>query len=711
MKKSSIIAGLLLTAGAMSAAVTEQAAMEYASFNVKDIDTQVGASANTRINMHVTYPEGFEYRTFYVFSREYDPTGRWVGDAVREFSFNWYEDTCFFCLDGVYNGLPYILISPDVEVTGTTDVHLDFNDCVNFIEGQPVLSDGSDALGEVLNNRGEVVNEGNIERGWAATVISRKGNSMLVLSNLTIFGLNGDSSTLSKGWGGIMINDIGDEYEVLLNQYFDIVATGEYASVFQSVNGADVRGELFLRNNPDDYVSMAADYTNPVPGPYDVTDTDWYQITTTYSYDGLWSDTGGGRYTTSMPAQDHFLINQNLCEGNRIQPVFTIAKCVSDNGGVAETRNFYPIMSPRFQLSGSKAVFQPNHTDDFFSFFHISIPEEGVPFFLYRPYPVHPRFGWEWDFANEEVPHFGNTTPCITVASLWNSIYAGSVMEIYNIGRLGDIRLCDDEIAWAIAKRNDEIVFEGSISELYAWSGMEFPKARPSGKYVFTIENDNAMVDDMPSLNTTVISVDASKPDHEPPSLTMVTFRDGEDRINDHFKTPGEGVLEFTAVDFSSAINSYGLPYLSALPLESVKVEYSPMGEDKFKELAVEEIPDLYYMPEFGYFFRGSLASVTDYSENGWFTLRFTVADGMGNTQVQTLEPAFKIDSAMTAVEEITDDSGLSITSEGVTACGEILIYDSMGRIVRRGEGNVSTIGLSGVHVVKTGITTTKIIL
>ena len=83
---------------------------------------------------------------------------------------------------------------------------------------------------------------------------------------------------------------------------------------------------------------------------------------------------------------------------------------------------------------------------------------------------------------------------------------------------------------------------------------------------------------------------------------------------------------------------------------KSLKVEYSPFGADSFKPLAYEEIPELYFMPEFGHFYRAQLDRVNVVSETGWFSLRFTMTDEAGNSQVQTIEPAFSIEAAISGV-------------------------------------------------------------
>lgn len=402
----------------------------------------------------------------------------------------------------------------------------------------------------------------------------------------------------------------------------------------------------------------------------------------------------------------------NLCQENFIDPVLGIGKCVEDNGGQQALRTFYSIISPRFTLKGDKATFMPAPTDDWFSYEYINIPEGGVPSPQYLPFTVHPRYKWEWDFNSDSRLVFGNSTPCLTGATFWNDLYPTiSHMDFYYMGRLGENRFCDNPLAWALVEKDGEEIFSGSMPELISWSFSNLT-ARPRGEYKFTIENDNVLVDGLQGLNTTVITVNASATDHEPPTLTMVTFRNSHnDNIEDHFQAPEDGILEFSAVDFSTDVNSYGYPFLVGNPLESVKVEYSPLGENVYTELPVYEIPELYFMPEFGHFYRGSLETVTKGSANGWFKLRFTVTDAAGNSQVQTIEPAFRIESAITGIESVNPDDQLKIEDGTISAIGEISVYDTLGNLVKKGNASVSTLGLKGIYIVKTINSTTKIVL
>ena len=106
------------------------------------------------------------------------------------------------------------------------------------------------------------------------------------------------------------------------------------------------------------------------------------------------------------------------------------------------------------------------------------------------------------------------------------------------------------------------------------------------------------------------------------------------------------------------------------LPMD-VTVEYSPYGEENWQELVVEEVPELFQMPGWGYFYRASLADVTGTATQGWFDLRFKLHDDAGNWQEQVVSPAFRIDDLIsTAVEEVP----------AATAVREVARYSVDGR-------------------------------
>ena len=98
-----------------------------------------------------------------------------------------------------------------------------------------------------------------------------------------------------------------------------------------------------------------------------------------------------------------------------------------------------------------------------------------------------------------------------------------------------------------------------------------------------------------------------------------------------------------------------------------------------------------------GYYYRASLKDVEGAGEKGWFDLRFSMADAAGNTHVQTVSPAFRIDDLVdTGISQLTNDNGQS------TIPGNETVYDVMGRRLANAQSSISN-GQSqkGIHIVR----------
>ena len=154
--------------------------------------------------------------------------------------------------------------------------------------------------------------------------------------------------------------------------------------------------------------------------------------------------------------------------------------------------------------------------------------------------------------------------------------------------------------------------------------------------------------------------------------------------ITDCFDVPQDGILEFCGGDFNLQ-NKNDLFYFDCKE-QAVAVAYSPSGQDSWTELAVDEIPELYRMPGFGYFYRGSLESVNCESSNGWYDLKITLTDASGNMQEQTISPAFRIGN-VTGVSETLQSTmslrhvGRQLYVDGVDSAG-VSVYTADGMCV-----------------------------
>ena len=192
-------------------------------------------------------------------------------------------------------------------------------------------------------------------------------------------------------------------------------------------------------------------------------------------------------------------------------------------------------------------------------------------------------------------------------------------------------------------------------------------------------------VDGLPGHNTTTAFLDQNQEDMNPPSLEMLHFKNAAGKVTDRFATAADGTMEFYASDFDYVY----YPELwngvyECQPVE-VTVEYAPYGTEEWTELAVEEIPEYYQEPGWGYFYRGSLAGVTGQGLNGWFDLRFRLHDASGNWMDQVVSPAFRID----------DQAYSSVATVGSDDAREVARYNLAGQRIDANTPGVAIIRMS----------------
>ncbi len=279
--------------------------------------------------------------------------------------------------------------------------------------------------------------------------------------------------------------------------------------------------------------------------------------------------------------------------------------------------------------------------------------------------------------AEERLGIVGDNCPinAVNVESFYDE-YQGDVVSFANnyVGRYGESRLYDDADVTQTLKFNGE-----EIEDPDNWS------RESKGIWEFTVTNTNIVVDGLQGENKTVVYFDETNEESACPGIEMLHFR-SEAGITDRFATAAEGVLEFMGGAFKyNYYSDFRNGVYECQPME-VTVEYSPYGEENWQELAVEEIPELYQMPGWGYFYRASLAEVTGKATKGWFDVRFKLQDEAGNWQEQVVSPAFRIDNLVaTAVEEV----------DAATAAREVARYSVDGRQLTAPQPGLNIIKMS----------------
>ena len=253
-------------------------------------------------------------------------------------------------------------------------------------------------------------------------------------------------------------------------------------------------------------------------------------------------------------------------------------------------------------------------------------------------YPGHEAFS----FTNENKGMlYGASAPfCNFEMTSYYNEYLNATMFNYNplyIGQLGEQRETDKNYTQTTVKFNNNEVYNGDYYGVSEFTRNWATSSHEKGVF------DLTFTDGLAGKNVTHIIYDEQKEDAMAPVLQMLQFRSTDDIVTNNFENPKDGILQFAGGDFvyneipGTNINWYDCKE------QTVAVAYSPYGQDSWTELAVDEIPELYRMPGFGYFYRGSLESVNRESSNGWYDLKVTLTDASGNMQEQTISPAFRI--------------------------------------------------------------------
>lgn len=102
-------------------------------------------------------------------------------------------------------------------------------------------------------------------------------------------------------------------------------------------------------------------------------------------------------------------------------------------------------------------------------------------------------------------------------------------------------------------------------------------------------------------------------------------------------------------------------------------VEYAPTGSENWQPLAMaEEVSER--SPAYGNHYSANLSQISTSSDNGWYDLRITLTTPAGNSQRQTLSPAFNI----------ADMAGVDTASLSNRDDAHVSYFDLQGRPLTR---------------------------
>lgn len=298
-------------------------------------------------------------------------------------------------------------------------------------------------------------------------------------------------------------------------------------------------------------------------------------------------------------------------------------------------------------------------------------------------YPGNPALSWK-EHGEEYI--YGNNCPLLSIKS---KDYDGKTTKL--------------------------LTYLGRYGESYETYKSTVAKSQQAdGEFIDeTFVQENVKVDEMEGKNVTIVHRLKSGSDITAPSVQMLRFvaapsqagSTSDGVITDRL-TAADGSLEFVAGDMQyhhdpdHALNRY----YECKPISSVEVSCAKHGTDAWSRLNAEEIPEKYFMPGFGYFYRASLASLDGADE--WYDLRIKLTDEVGNVHTQTLMPAFFIKAGTSGLTELDLPSDDISCEGGYVLTGKlssIVILSLDGKPVRkRASGRKVYVGdlLKGIYLV-----------
>lgn len=223
-------------------------------------------------------------------------------------------------------------------------------------------------------------------------------------------------------------------------------------------------------------------------------------------------------------------------------------------------------------------------------------------------------------------------------------------------GPLGELRDIDLIKTAVEVKKDGETVCDNPFDFLTF-------STRSPGVWDITLDNTNFKVKEQQGRNLCQLHLNVTSTSRLAPTITKYALRNSEGLITNTFSAADDATLQFYAgafeykMDPSVSSSNFRLGYAYS-PLAEVKVESAPCGTEQWQQFTVNEDPEKFFMPGAGMFYQGSLASLGEMAD-GAYDLRVSLTDEEGNTQVQTISPAFFINS-FSGIEEISDISDLS---------------------------------------------------
>jgi hypothetical protein len=470
------------------------------------------------------------------------------------------------------------------------------------------------------------------------------------------FGLYGDNASdmeapdfaRSTDWTNIRFSPLDDNFSVWVQK---TIITDD-GIVFAN-SGTKTISNKVITNTNNEYVIAEADFRN-TPASEKYKDSPEYSLKFSIWYDNIEQQHMGLWLTKPIAKAFFYNSPESEKEGfvsavNFTYPDGAVTRIIQDDGyEYEETETFNIITNPVIVRDNHVEYVNRHHSNIDIGRNFQNTPDGNFKIEL----PGHPRFSFT---DNQPAPIYGNSSP---ICSLKTQVQTGDIQGVeYNIfnpsylGRYGEARFADrQDLEISLKYNGEECLLPGE--PLNVWAARFGNEKHPYGVFDLEIANHNVRVDDeIQGHNTMRAHVDWTTGDKYAPTLQMLMFRNGDGVITDRFENAEGNCVEYAGADF---LFHDATPYhFTHLPATAC-TEYSPYGQNLWTELETEELPEYFFMPNFGYFYRCSLSSVSIPSDNKWYDLRITIKDEAGNYQEQVISPAFRLETPASGVGEVS---------------------------------------------------------
>lgn len=547
-----------------------------------------------------------------------------------------------------FEGLPYIVIKEQVEIKNDTTIVMSPDMAVNKVTINNYGPDG-ELLKLDLGYFGETgwitTETGNIAESYVETKLIFKAQKMSLISLpfRADCAKTEDERTMSQT--SFYINDVSERFLIAQTR---IARNEDIDKWYVSYFSTDKFKDVVLSNNPADY---------------QVTHETWTYSPASYSQPGYGAGVSLIMLSDGINIPGPYLFyrlkNAEKTAGTQDLTIYSSVPCQDKN-------------DDKLQLL-TAAIFHNNELtiDSPWGQRSIVYPVIGQPFSFINGEKMYRNLGpleqaglpFSYYFKIVQDNYFGKKLQRIEIP--YNPYF--SYAESEKLGRSGES--CPI-VPMPVA---DDVTYIGRYGEtvnydlVYVDSLLLQENKEVDGVHDITLVNSDVEVDGLSGKNTATIHYDDKADDKTPPTLTMLQFRRSDGCITDRFETGVDGTMEFSAADFEKIYVPEVFDYIADSKPAEIMVEYAPYNKDEWTPLLIEECTGGEGIFGWGYVYRASLKDVQGEAEKGWFDVRFTMNDEAGNTHVQTVSPAFRIDNmAATGVESVCSDEKKEVKRYGM---------------------------------------------